>query len=86
VGAGIFLVILGAIFAFAVRAESSVVDIQTVGLILMIGGGLLILHARRGTTTEREVTTTDDLTNPSRPRHTVHESTTEQDPRDYRPR
>jgi hypothetical protein len=82
VGVGIFLLIVGAILAFAVRADTEVVDVQMVGLILLLGGVASIYHARRGTTTERHVTTTDDLTNPNRPMHIVHESTTEQDPGD----
>lgn len=52
---GIVLIILGAIFAFAVRAESSWLDVQTVGLILIVGGGLFIwrsLVRRRVVTTE----------------------------------
>ena len=35
-GVGIFLLILGAILALAVRSDASVVDIQVVGLILMV--------------------------------------------------
>lgn len=81
-GAGIFLVVVGAIFAFAVRGDTNFVDIQVVGIILILGGVAAIWHARRGRTTERKVTQVDDLTDPERPVHTVRESQTEQDP-DY---
>jgi Domain of unknown function (DUF6458) len=37
-GTAIFLIVLGAILAFAVRAETKGVDIQTVGYILLIAG------------------------------------------------
>jgi hypothetical protein len=42
-GTAIFLIVLGAILAFAVRTETSGIDIQTVGYILLIAGagGLL---------------------------------------------
>ena len=44
IGASIFLIALGAILYFAVTADVAGIDIQTVGLILMIVGivGLLI--------------------------------------------
>lgn len=44
IGASIFLLALGAILAFAVEASVAGVDIQTVGVILMVAGvlGLLI--------------------------------------------
>ena len=40
IGASIFLVVVGAILAFAVTADVSGVDIATVGSILMIAGGV----------------------------------------------
>ena len=43
---GIVLIILGAIFALAVRAESSWLDVQMLGLILMLGGAAFIWRAR----------------------------------------
>jgi uncharacterized membrane protein HdeD (DUF308 family) len=44
--AGITLIIIGGIFAFAVRAESSWLDVQAMGLILIIGGAALVAYAR----------------------------------------
>ncbi|MFZ5848785.1 MAG: DUF6458 family protein [Actinomycetota bacterium] len=46
-GPGITLLILGAILAFAVRADASAVDLQTVGLIFMVAGAAVIAYSRR---------------------------------------
>ena len=43
IGASIFLIALGAILTFAVHATVSGVSIQTIGVILMIAGGLGLL-------------------------------------------
>jgi uncharacterized protein DUF6458 len=43
IGASIFLIVAGAILAFAVTADVQGVDIATVGWILMIAGGAGIL-------------------------------------------
>ena len=60
VGAGITLMIVGAILAFAVRRETPGVDVQTVGVILLVAGGLVIAHARRGSLRQRTVTRVED--------------------------
>lgn len=78
-GVGVILLILGAILAFAVRGDTSAVDVQVVGLILMIAGAAIIYFVRRGATTEREVTTIHDRQDPDRPVQTVHETVTERD-------
>ena len=44
--AGIVLVIIGAILAFALRAESSWIDMRVVGVILILGGAGFIARAR----------------------------------------
>lgn len=44
--AGILLIIIGAIFALAIRAESSWLDVHVFGLILMLGGAAFIWRAR----------------------------------------
>ena len=46
-GPGVTLVVVGAILAFAVRTDGEVVDIQTVGLILMLAGAAVIAYSRR---------------------------------------
>jgi Flp pilus assembly protein protease CpaA len=43
IGASLFLIVVGAILAFAVTAEVSGIDITTVGWILMIAGGIGLL-------------------------------------------
>jgi hypothetical protein len=40
IGFSIFLIVLGAIFRYAVRLRPEWVDLQMAGLILMIAGGL----------------------------------------------
>ncbi|MDW5595456.1 DUF6458 family protein [Conexibacter stalactiti] len=40
IGASLFLIIVGAILRFAITAEVAGIDLQVVGLILMIGGAL----------------------------------------------
>ena len=59
-GAGISLMIVGAVLAFAVRRETPGIDVQTVGVILLVAGALVIAHARRGTLRERTVTRVED--------------------------
>lgn len=59
-GAGISLMIVGAVLAFAVRRETPGIDVQTVGAILLVAGALVIAHARRGTLRERTVTRVED--------------------------
>lgn len=59
-GAGITLLIVGAILAFAVRRETPGVDVQTVGVIFLVAGALVIAHARRGSRRERTVTRVED--------------------------
>jgi hypothetical protein len=44
--AGIVLIILGAIFAFAITAESSWLDTDALGLILILGGALFIWRSQ----------------------------------------
>jgi hypothetical protein len=39
IATAIFLIAIGAILRYAINVDSDVIDIQTVGLILMIAGG-----------------------------------------------
>jgi hypothetical protein len=71
-GVGVFLLILGAILAFAVRKDTSAIDLQIVGVILMVAGGAILYFVRNGKTV-RETITRDDLSDPSRPVHIVRE-------------
>lgn len=73
-GPGVFLAVLGAILAFAVRDGVPGVDIQMVGLIFMIAGGAIIAHARKDSTHEHVVTRVEDAADPDVPAHTVQET------------
>ena len=69
-GTGIFLIVLGAILAFAVRDSWEVLDLTTVGYICLLAGVLaiiltLVLNNQRRNTTHREVVERyDDRTPP----------------------
>jgi hypothetical protein len=79
---GVLLVVLGAIFAFAVRGDTKVIDLQTMGWILMIGGVALIYQARQAGGRVHETTVVDDLTHPDRPVHSVREYYSDDQPVD----
>ncbi|RJL31032.1 DUF6458 family protein [Bailinhaonella thermotolerans] len=62
IGVSIFLITLGAILRFAITAEVPGIDIQNMGVILMVVGGIgvvlsVLFMTRRGRTAE------DDLMN-----------------------
>ena len=60
IATAIFLIAVGAILRYAINVESDVIDIQTVGLILMIAGGaglalsLLYELVRQGDSRDRD--------------------------------
>jgi hypothetical protein len=60
IATAIFLIAVGAILRYAINLESDVIDIQTVGLILMIAGGaglalsLLYELVRQGDSKDRD--------------------------------
>jgi len=68
IGVGIFFIAVGAVLAFAVEASVSGVDIQTVGVILMIVGvlgvivDLIIFAPRRRTVVDGGNATTTQRT------------------------
>jgi hypothetical protein len=43
IGGGIFLIAVGAILAFAIRIEVSMVDLRTTGWVLMFAGGAVLV-------------------------------------------
>jgi hypothetical protein len=66
-GVGIFLIAVGAVLAFAVNATVQGIDIQAVGVILMIAGTLgvvvdLIIFAPRRRSVVHEVPTSTSRT------------------------
>jgi hypothetical protein len=79
-GAGVTLAVLGAILAFAVRTTPPGLDLHVVGLILMVAGGALILHARRGNRRERVITRVEQPSDPTRAPHTIRETIRDVDP------
>jgi hypothetical protein len=79
---GILLIIVGAIFAFAVRADTEAVDLQIMGLILMGGGAALIYRSRQDSGHLHETTVIDDKTNPDRSVRVVREFSADDQPAD----
>ena len=71
-GAGVLMAVLGAILTFAVRVDAPGVDLQVVGLILMVAGGSVIAHSRRTIEREHVVTEVEAPTDPTAAQHTVH--------------
>ena len=66
IGAGIFLIVVGAILSFAVSDHVSGIDLTVVGYICMGAGALaliiaIILNAQRSNTTHREVVERRDV-------------------------
>ena len=78
-GAGVSLAVLGAILAFAVRADPPGINLPVVGLILMVAGAALIVHARRGSRHERVITRVEQPLDPTAPTHTVQQTIQERD-------
>lgn len=69
IGGGIFLLVVGAILAFAVRDSVEAIDLTVVGYICMGAGALaliisLVVNAQRSNTTHREVIERHDDTRP----------------------
>lgn len=72
IGGGIFLIVVGAILAFAVNDSLDMIDLTMVGYICMAAGVLalvitVILSAQRTQTTHREVIERRDSTPPPTP-------------------
>ena len=69
IGGGIFLLVVGAILAFAVRDSIEVIDLTVVGYICMGAGALaliisLVVNSQRSNTTHREVIERHDDSRP----------------------
>lgn len=70
IGSGIFLIVVGAILAFALEPDTwEVVNLNVVGYIMMIGGviGLiiaLVVNAQRANTRHHQVVERHDNTSP----------------------
>jgi membrane protein implicated in regulation of membrane protease activity len=84
VGPGIFLLVLGAVFTFAVRQDTPLIDLQVTGVIFMTAGAALVYLSSRSRRRERSVVTRDDLSSPSHPQHEVHETVVDHEPWGHR--
>ncbi len=78
-GVGVLLAVVGAILTFAVRANTSVINLPIVGLILMIAGGLLIWHDRKGRQRKRIITREERPSGATTPTNTVRQTIEERD-------
>ena len=72
-GAGVFMAVLGAILAFAVRVDAPGINLTVVGVILMVAGGAIIAYSRRATRRERVITRVEEPADPDEPTHTVRQ-------------
>ena len=77
-GAGVTLLVLGAVLAFAVRGDVPVIDLTVTGLILMLAGGLLIWYQRHRDH-RRQLVQRLDHTDPTSPPVVVEELVQEYD-------
>lgn len=78
-GVGVLLAVVGAILTFAVRANTSVVSLPIVGIILMIAGAALIWNGRKGTRHKRIITREERPGGASLPTKTVRQTIEERD-------
>jgi len=79
VGVGVLLAVVGAILAFAVRANTPAISLPTVGVILMVAGGLLIWHGAKGTQHRRVITREERPNGSDSPTNTVRQTIEEFD-------
>lgn len=77
VGAGLCLLVVGALLAFAVKDDMPGVNLGVAGLILMVAGAAVIAHARATGAKERTVTTREESGDPTTPTHVVQETVRE---------
>ena len=72
-GPGLFLLVLGALLAFAVKDDMPGVNLGVAGLILMVAGAAVIAHARATAQKERIVERHEESSDPDMPTHVVRE-------------
>lgn len=78
-GVGVLLAVVGAILTFAVRANTSVISLPIVGVILMVAGAALIWHGRNGATRRRVITREERPGGANLPTRTVRQTIEERD-------
>ena len=81
-GAGIFVVVVGALLVFAVEDHVPNLNLTAAGIILMIAGGVVIWHSRVKEKVERTVTHVEESSDPNEATHTETETVREQHPTD----
>ena len=72
-GTGVFLMVVGAILAFAVDDNVPHINLGVTGLILMIAGAAVIAHARYNEQREKVVTVREESQDPDTAPHVVEE-------------
>jgi hypothetical protein len=72
-GAGITLAVIGAILAFAVRADPDGISLPTVGVIFMVAGAVLIYFSRRASHRQALITSVEPADDPRDPPHVYTE-------------
>ncbi len=78
-GAGVLLLVVGAILAFAVQDHVPAINLPVVGLILMIAGAGIIAYARHGEQHERRIRRVEETGDPVHPTQVTEEVIREQD-------
>ena len=84
-GTGVFLMVVGAILAFAVKDDLPNLNLHITGLILMIAGAALIGLARHREQHEKVTTVREESEDPDTPSHEVEETVRERGGNDRRP-
>ena len=86
IGAGIALIIVGAIIAFAVRDTSDTVNLTALGIIIMLGGAAGLWFSYRLTNSRRSARTTKVIDpEVERQYRTTRTETVSEDPIDVTP-
>jgi hypothetical protein len=78
-GGGVFLLVVGAILAFAVHDDVPGINLTMTGLILMLAGAAIVAYKRHGAERERVVTTIEEPGDPHSAQHVVKEVVRERD-------
>jgi membrane protein implicated in regulation of membrane protease activity len=67
-GTGVFLLVVGAILAFAVKDDLPGINLGITGVILMIAGAALVAHSRYADEREKRVTLREESPDSDQPR------------------
>ncbi len=76
-GAGVFVIVIGALLAFAVEDRVPGINLKVAGLILMLAGGVVARHGWAAERRQRTVTLRDESSDPDAPTHVVEETVEE---------